>query len=130
MKDPIKKEISIIQKSITLESPVLRYYIKKHKLSGLDTVILAVLIDLTSQRKTDIRTHYSVIASHAGVSDMEAYQSINSLHRYRIIDTKPAGNFIHISFKEIDESIEEIDLARQNAKKIKKLESEVSYGNL
>ncbi len=127
MKDYIRKDISIIQKSIKLESPILRHYIRKHNLSGLDAVILGVLIDLTGQRKTDIRTHYNVIASHAGVSDMEAYQSINSLHRYRIIDTKPVGNFIHISFTDIGETIEEIDLAEQNAKKIKKLESDVSY---
>jgi hypothetical protein len=125
-KEIISKEISLIQKSTILENPVLRHFVKKYNLSLVDTVVLGVLLELTGQRKTDIRTHYHIIANQAGISDMEAYQSIISLHRYWIIDWKPIGNFVHISFNEIEEKIEEIFLVQQNAKKIHKLETEVS----
>ncbi len=122
----IGKEISLIHKSTLLENPVLRHFVKKYELSLVDTVVLGVLLELTGQRKTDIRTHYHIIAEQAGISDMEAYQSIISLHRNWIIDWKPIGNFVHISFNEVEEKIEEIYLAYRNAKKIRKLEAELS----
>jgi len=126
-KEELKKELSLINRVTLLDNPVLRHYIKKHKLSDTDSMVLGILLELTNQGKVQIRTHYNVIAQYAELPPMEIYQSVNSLHRYRIIEYKPSGNFVHISFGEIDENIEEITLSYINAKKIKLLESDVEY---
>jgi len=126
-KGEIGKEVSILKKSITFDNPILRHFVKKHSLDEKDSVVLGVLLELTNQSKTDIKTHYNLIAEATDLSSMEVYQSINTLHRYRIIDYKPAGKFVHISFNEIEETIEEIVLAYVNARKIKHLEEDVSY---
>ena len=124
-KDEIKKELTLISKSTLLDSPVLRHFLKKYKLSDTDAIVLGILLDLTGHGKVEIRTHYNVLAESADLTSMEVYQSINSLHRFRIIEYKPKGNFVHISFNEINEEIEEISLAYVNAKKIKRLEADV-----
>lgn len=126
-KEEIKKELSLINRVTLLDNPILRHYIRKHKLNESDSLVLGVLLELTTQGKVQIRTHYNVLAEYTELPPMDVYQSINSLHRYRIIEYKPSGNFVHISFGEIDENIEEITLSYINAKKIKLLESDVEY---
>jgi hypothetical protein len=126
-KDEIKKELSLINRVTLLDNPILRHYIKKHRLNETDSMVLGILLELTNQGKVQIRTHYNVIAQYADLPPMDVYHSINSLHRYRIIEYKPSGNFVHISFGEIDDNIEEIALAFINARKIKLLESDVEY---
>lgn len=126
-KEDIGKEVTVLRKSITFDNPILRHFVKKHSLDEKDSVVLGVLLDLTNQTKTDIKTHYSLIADAAELSTMDVYQSINTLHRYRIIDYKPAGKFVHISFNEIEDTIEEIALAYVNARRIKHLEEDVSW---
>lgn len=126
-KGDLGKQVSILKKSITLDNPILRHFIKKHSLDEKDSIVLGILLDLTNQTRTDIKTHYNLIAEAAELPAMEVYQSINALHRYRIIDYKPAGKFVHISFNEIEDTIEEIALAYINARKIKHLEEDVSY---
>lgn len=126
-RDDIGKEVTILKKSITFDNPILRHFVKKHSLDEKDSVVLGVLLELTNQTKTDIKTHYNLIAETTELSSMDVYQSINALHRYRIIDYKPAGKFVHISFNEIEDTIEEIALAYINARKIKHLEDDVSY---
>ncbi len=126
-KEEIKKQLALINKTSLLDNPVLRHYLKKYKLDDTDAIVLGVLLDLSSQGKVEVRTHYNVIAESAELTAMEVYQSINSLHRCRIIEFKPVGKFVHISFHEIDEKIEEITLAYINARKIKHLEHEVDY---
>lgn len=126
-RDDIGKEVTILKKSITFDNPILRHFVKKHSLDEKDSVVLGVLLELTNQTKTDIKTHYNLIAETTELSTMDVYQSINALHRYRIIDYKPAGKFVHISFNEIEDTIEEIALAYLNARKIKHLEDDVSY---
>jgi len=127
IRDDIGKEVTILKKSITFDNPILRHFVKKHSLDEKDSVVLGVLLELTNQTKTDIKTHYNLIAESAELSTMDVYQSVNTLHRYRIIDYKPAGKFVHISFNEIEETIEEIALAYINARKIKQLEGDVSF---
>lgn len=126
-KDEIKKELALINKTTLLDNPILRHYLKKYKLNDTEAIVLGILLELTGQGKVEVRTHYNVLAEYAELSAMEVYQSINSLHRYRIIEYKPAGNFVHISFHEIDEKIDEIALAYINARKIKQLEKDVEY---
>jgi len=126
-KEEMKKQLALINKTSLLDNPILRHYLKKYKLNDTDAIVLGVLLDLTGQGKVEIRTHYNVIAENAELTAMEVYQSINSLHRFRIIEFKPVGNFVHISFQEINEKIEEIALAYINAKKIKHLEHDVDY---
>ncbi len=126
-KEEVKKELALINKTTLLDNPVLRHYVKKHKLNDEDSIVLGVLLDLTNQGKIDVRTHYNVLAEYSELTAMEVYQSVNSLHRYRIIEHKPAGNFVHISFHEIDDNIEEINLAYINARKIKRLEIEIDH---
>jgi outer membrane protein OmpA-like peptidoglycan-associated protein len=126
-KDELTKEISLINKTTLFDNPILRHYLKKNKLSDTDAVVLGILLELTGQGKIEIRTHYNILAEYAELTAMEVYQSINSLHRYRIIEYKPAGNFVHISFNKIDEKIEEIALAYINAGKIKHLEKDVEF---
>ena len=121
------KEVTILKKSVSFDNPILRHFIKKHSLEEKDSIVLGVLLDLTNQTKTDIKTHYNIIADAAGLSSMDVYQGINTLHRCRIIDYKPEGNFVHISFNEIDDRIEELALAYINARKIKHLQDDVSY---
>ncbi len=127
MKDGLSRDLSLIQKSLDLENPLLRYYIKKHRLGKEDIVVLGVLLEMTGQMKSDVRTHYNIIAEQTGLSALEAYHSVNSLHRNRIIDSKPVGNFVHISFREIEEKIDELELAARNARKIKRIEAELEY---
>ena len=126
-KDELTKELSLINKTTLFDNPILRHYLKKNKLSDTDAVVLGILLELTGQGKIEIRTHYNILAEYAELTAMEVYQSINSLHRYRIIEYKPAGNFVHISFNKIDEKIEEIALAYINAGKIKHLEKDVEF---
>lgn len=126
-KDDVGKEVTILKKSITFDNPILRHFVKKHSLDEKESVVLGALLELTNQTKTDIKTHYNLIAEATELSSMDVYQSINTLHRYRIIDYKPAGKFVHISFNEIEDTIEEIALAYINARKIKHLEEDVSY---
>ncbi|HPF05547.1 MAG TPA: hypothetical protein PK293_05875, partial [Spirochaetota bacterium] len=126
-KDDVGKEVTILKKSITFDNPILRHFVKKHSLDEKDSVVLGVLLELTNQTRTDIKTHYNLIAEAAELSSMDVYQSINALHRYRIIDYKPEGKFLHVSFNEIEETIEEIALAYINARKIKQLEGDVSF---
>ena len=121
------KEVTILKKSVSFDNHILRHFIKKHSLNEKESIVLGVLLDLTNQTKTDIKTHYNIIADAAELSSMDVYQGINTLHRYRIIDYKPEGNFVHISFNEIDDKIEEIALAYVNARKIKHLQEDVSY---
>jgi len=125
--DQLTKELSLINKTALFDNPILRHYLKKNKLGDTDAVVLGILLELTGQGKIEIRTHYNVLAEYAELTAMEVYQSINSLHRYRIIEYKPAGNFVHISFNRIDEKIEEIALAYINAGKIKHLEKDVEF---
>jgi acetamidase/formamidase len=124
-KDDMGKEVTILKKSITFDNPILRHFIKKHPLDEKDSVVLGVLLELTNQTRTDIKTHYNLIAEATELSSMDVYQSINALHRFRIIDSKPAGKFVHISFNEIEDTIEEIALAYIHARKIKHLEEDV-----
>lgn len=126
-KDDITKELSLINKSSLLDNPVLRHYLKKYKLNDTDTLVLGILLELTGHGKVEVRTHYNVLAEYAEIPAMEVYQSINSLHRFRIIEYKPSGNFVHISFNKIDEKIDEIALAYINARKIKHLENDVEH---
>ncbi len=126
-KDELTKELSLINKTTLFDNPILRHYLKKNKLSDTDAVVLGILLELTGQGKIEIRTHYNILADYTELTAMEVYQSINSLHRYRIIEYKPAGNFVHISFNKIDEKIEEIALAYINAGKIKHLEKDVEF---
>lgn len=126
-KEEIKKEIALINKSTLFDNPVLRHYLKKYKLNDTEAIVLGILLELTGQGKIEVRTHYNVLAEYAELTAMEVYQSINSLHRFRIIEHKPAGKFVHISFHEIDDKIDEIALAYVNARKIKHLENDVDY---
>ncbi|HNX23135.1 MAG TPA: hypothetical protein PKG60_03755 [Spirochaetota bacterium] len=126
-KDEIKKELALINKTTLLDNPILRHYLKKYKLNDTEAIVLGILLELTEQGKVEVRTHYNVLAEYAELTAMEVYQSINALHRYRIIEYKPAGNFVHISFNKIDEKIDEIALAYINARKIKHLENDVEY---
>lgn len=126
-KEEVGKEVSILKKSVSFDNPILRHFIKKHSLEEKDSVILGVLLELTNQTKTDIKTHYNLIANATELTTMDVYHGINTLHRYRIIDHKPEGKFVHISFNEIEETIEEIALAYINAGKIKNLQNDVSY---
>lgn len=121
------KKVALLKKSVSFDNHILRHYIKKHSLEEKDSIVLGVLLELTDQGKTDIKTHYNVIANAAELSSMDVYHGINTLHRYRLIDYKPEGNFVHISFNEIDDNIEEIALAYANARKIKYLQDDVSY---
>lgn len=124
-----KTEVGLVRRVGQIDNPVLRHFIKKFSLNDGDSMILGVLLDLTDQMKTPIKTTYRSIADSAGLQIVEAYHSIQSLHRNRIIEYKPSGDYVHISFKEIDESIEEISLAYRNAKKIKLLEEQVAHIN-
>jgi outer membrane protein OmpA-like peptidoglycan-associated protein len=129
-KNPMKKnekirEIALIKKNLEFDSPILRHLIKKHSLDRKDSLVLAILLDLTGQGKTDIKTHYGILARTSELSSMDIFQSLNSLHRYRIIDHKPDGEFVHISFNEITDEIEELGLAYINARKIRVLEEDM-----
>ncbi|MBP7738694.1 MAG: hypothetical protein KA369_22150 [Spirochaetes bacterium] len=118
---------SLIRKVSAIDNPILRHFIKKHKLDDRDSLLLGVLLDLTDQMKTPIKTTYRAIADTTELTTMQVYRSIGSLHRNRIIEYKPSGDYVHISFRDIDESIEEITLAYENAKKIKKIEEYLAF---
>jgi outer membrane protein OmpA-like peptidoglycan-associated protein len=117
----------LIRKSTLLDNPVLRHFIKKHRLNDKDALVLGGLLELTDQMKTPIKTTYRAIAEGVELTTMSVYQSIESLHRNRIIEYKPTGDYVHISFSEIDDSIEEINLAYINARKIKRIEADILY---
>ncbi len=121
------KDVKILKKSVSFDNPILRHFVKKHSLDGKESIVLGILLDLTEQARTGIKTHYNIIAEAAELSSMDVYESINTLHRYRIIDYKPSGKFVHISFNEIEDTIEEIALAYINAAKIKRLEEDLSF---
>ncbi len=118
-------KFSIVRRESLFDNPYLRHFIKKHNLSDSDAVVLGILLDLTNQMKTPIKTTYAVIASGADMPAMEVYRSVDSLHRFGIIEYKPDHAFVHISFRELDESVEEIALAYINARKIKAIEKEL-----
>jgi hypothetical protein len=109
-----------------LDNPVLRHLAKKHNLKDTEKKLLGVLLYLTRNGEVDIKTDYSVIAEASRISTIDVYRGIASLKRENIIDYKPDGNFVHISFKDIDDDIEEINLAKENARKIKRLEKEIT----
>jgi outer membrane protein OmpA-like peptidoglycan-associated protein len=117
--------IALIKKNLEFDCPILRHLIKKHSLDRKDSLVLAILLDLTGQGKTDIKTHYNILARTSELSSMEIFQSLNSLHRYRIIDHRPDGEFVHVSFSEITDEIEELGLAYINARKIRVLEEDL-----
>ncbi|HQO01105.1 MAG TPA: hypothetical protein PLI62_02465 [Spirochaetota bacterium] len=117
----------LIRKSTLLDNPVLRHFVKKHRLNDIEALVLGALLELTDQMKTPIKTTYRAIADGVELATMSVYQSIESLHRNRIIEYKPTGDYVHISFGEIDDSIEEINLAYINARKIKRIESDILY---
>lgn len=118
---------SLIRKVSAIDNPILRHFIKKHKLDDHDSLLLGILLDLTDQMKTPIKTTYRAIADATELTTMQVYRSVGSLHRNRIIEYKPSGDYVHISFRDIDESIEEITLAHENAKKIKKIEEYIKF---
>jgi hypothetical protein len=126
-KDEIKKELAIFNKTISLENPILRYHVKKNNLNENETLILGILLDITDHGKVEVRTHYGTIARQAELPPMDVYQGLNALQRYRIIDFKPSGDFVHISFNRIEEKIDEIELSYINARKIKQLEIFADY---
>jgi outer membrane protein OmpA-like peptidoglycan-associated protein len=120
-------KFSLVRKASSIDNPILRHFIKKHKLDDQDSLLLGVILNLTDQMKTPIKTTYRSLAESTELSTMQVYRSIGSLHRNRIIEYKPTGEYVHISFREIDESIEEISLAHVNARKIKKIEEYLSF---
>lgn len=126
-KEDVGKDVKILIKSVSFDNPILRHFVKKHSLDEKESIVLGILLDLTEQTRTGIKTHYNIIAEAAELSSMDVYESINTLHRYRIIDYRPAGKFVYISFNEIEDTIEEIALAYINAAKIKRLEEDVSF---
>jgi outer membrane protein OmpA-like peptidoglycan-associated protein len=117
----------LVRKAGAIDNPILRHFIKKHKLDDQDSLLLGVILDLTDQMKTPIKTTYRSLAETTELTTMQVYRSIGSLHRNRIIEYKPTGEYVHISFREIDESIEEISLAHVNARRIKKIEEYLSF---
>lgn len=118
---------SLIRKVSAIDNPILRHFIKKHGLDDHDSLLLGTILDLTDQMKTPIKTTYRAIADTTGLTAMQVYRGIGSLHRNRIIEYKPTGDYVHISFRDIDESIEEITLAYENAKKIRKIEEHLAF---
>ncbi len=118
----MNKDFSIVKREASFDNPYLRHFIKKHRISSTDAVVLGILLDLTNQMKTPIKTTYGVIASGAGLSAMEAYRSIDSLHRCGIIEYKPDHDYVQIGFHELKDGIEEITLAYSNARRIKVIE--------
>lgn len=120
-------EFGLVRKIGAIDNPILRHFIKKHGLDDQDSLLLGVILDLTDQMKTPIKTTYRALADTAGLTPMQVYRGIGSLHRHRIIEYKPTGDYVHVSFHEIDESIEEITLAHANARKIKKIEDYLSF---
>lgn len=118
----MNKNYSIVKREASFDNPYLRHFIKKHGISSTDAVVLGILLDLTNQMKTPIKTTYGVIASGAGLSAMEAYRSIDSLHRFGIIEYKPDHDFVQIGFHELKDGIEEITLAYSNARRIRVIE--------
>lgn len=119
-------DVSVVRKVALIDNPILRYFIRKHKLNDADSLLLGTILDLTDQMKTPIKTTYHAIAESAGLSTISVYRGIESLHRSRIIEYKPSGDFVHLSFREIDENIEEITLAYRNARKIKAMEEDLA----
>ncbi len=119
-------KFNIVRREAVFDNPYLRHFIKKHALPDSDAVVLGILLDLTHQMKTPIKTTYGVIAASADMPAMEVYRSVDSLHRFGIIEYKPDHAFVHISFRELDESVEEIALAYINARKIKVIENELA----
>jgi hypothetical protein len=55
-------EYSLIRKSGSIDNPILRHFIKKHKLDDQDSLLLSVILDLTDQMKTPIKTTYRSLA--------------------------------------------------------------------
>ncbi len=125
-KRTIKKSAGLIRRVALMDNPILRHFIKKHALSDGDALALGVILDLTDQMKTPIKTTYRAIADNAGLTAMQVYQAVQSLHRERIVEYKQSGEYVHLSFREIDESIEEIALAHRNARKIRLIEQELT----
>ncbi len=120
-------DVSVVRKVALIDNPILRYFIKKHRLNDADSLLLGTILDLTDQMKTPIKATYHAIAESSGLSSLSVYRGIESLHRNRIIEYKPSGDFVHISFRAIDENIEEISLAYRNAKKIRTMEEELAH---
>lgn len=115
-------QYSLVRRIDGFDNPYLRHFIRKHRISDADAVVLGILLELTNQMKTPIKTSYGVIASSAGMSAMDTYRSIDSLHRHGIIQYRPEHDFVHIGFNKLEDEIEEITLAHRNARKIKVIE--------
>lgn len=120
------ESFEIIKRINQIENPVLRHFIKKFTLDSKETLLLGVLIDITNQMKTELKTEYSVLSTETGLQKMDIYHALNSLHRCGIIVFKTdRKNLLHVSFNELTEDIEEISLAYKNAEKIKMLRRDV-----
>lgn len=124
------ESFEIIKRINQIENPVLRHFIKKFSLDSKETLLLGVLIDITNLMKTEIKTEYNVLSTETGLTKMDIYHSLNSLHRCGIIQFKSdRKNLLHVSFNELTEEIEEISLAYKNAEKIKILRRDVDMLN-
>jgi hypothetical protein len=120
------QSFEIIKRINQIENPILRHFIKKFNLNAKETLILGVLIETTNQMKTELKTEYSVLSSETGLTKMDIYHGLNSLHRCGIIQFKSdIKNLLHVSFNELTEDIEEISLAYKNAEMIKLLRRDV-----
>ena len=62
-----KLEVSLVRRVALIDNPILRHFIKKHKLNDHDSLILGVLLDLTDQMKTPIKTTYRAIGETANL---------------------------------------------------------------
>ncbi len=108
-----------------LNSPIYRHLVKTHKLEPIEKVITGILIELTRQATSILKTTYKALAETTRLSASDIYHCISSLHRKGIVQTKPDGDYFIVSFNPIPEEIEEIALAYKNAKLIKKLQKDV-----
>ena len=52
----------LVRKAGSIDNPILRHFIKKHKLHDQDSLLLGVILDLTDQMKTPIKTTYRSLA--------------------------------------------------------------------
>ncbi len=115
----IDSRLKAIRKNAAIDSPVLRHFVKQHPLSDVDVSVLAELLTLTNNMTTEIKTTYTAISASVGQPTRSVYESLDALHRCRIIEYKPEHEYVRIGFRELSEPIEEISLAHRNAEKIR-----------
>lgn len=124
---PIEQNsFAVIKRSNMIETPILRHFIKQHDLDPKEALLLGVLIEVTNQMKTELKTSYEYLSEETGLQKIDIYRGLNSLHRFGILQYKTdRKNLLHIGFSALTDDIEEISLAYKNAEKIRELRQDV-----